>query len=137
VAKGQAFLSEAEQTSRGPVRHLNVIITEPSEEMNYLVVPVTTYREDGNGRPLPGQDDSCILPAGCHPFIKHKSYVHYKYARQMGAFEILIGIQKGLLVKKEDMDPVIIQNMQRGAEESPNLPEELAHFFQFFLKSAE
>jgi hypothetical protein len=55
----------------------------------------------------------------------------------MSAFEILIGIQKGLLIKKEDMEPVIIQNIQRGAEESPNLPEGLVRFFQFFLAGAE
>jgi hypothetical protein len=137
MAKGQTFLSEEEKTSKGHIRHLNVIITEPSEDMSYLIVPVTTYREDGNGRPVPGQDDSCILAAGCHPFIKHKSYVHYKYARQMSALEIVIGIQKGLLIKKDDMNPVIIQDMQRGAEESPNLPEELTRFFQFFLTGAE
>jgi hypothetical protein len=137
MAKGQTFLGEEEKSSKGPIRHLNVVITEPSEDMNYLVVPVTTYRKDANGRPAPGQDDSCVLAAGCHPFIKHKSYVHYKYARQMSAFEILIGIQKGLLIKKEDMAPAIIQNMQRGAEESPNLPEGLVRFFQFFLAGAE
>jgi hypothetical protein len=136
MAKGQTFLSNEEKTPRGPVRHLNVIITEPSEDMNYLVVPVTTYREDA-GRPVPGQDNSCILAAGCHPFIKHKSYVYYKYARQMSALEIVIGIQKGLLIKREDMNPSIIQDMQRGAEESPNLPEELVSFFQFFLEGAE
>jgi hypothetical protein len=73
MAKGQTFLSEKEKTSKGLTRHLNVIITEPTEDMSYLVVPVTTYREDANGRPTPGQDDSCILAAGCHPFIKHKS----------------------------------------------------------------
>jgi len=98
MAKGSAFLSEAEQTSRGPTRHLNVIITEPDNEQNYLVVPVTTYREDANGRPFRGQDASCILPPGCHPFIKRKSYVRYKNARQMSALEIVIGIHKELLV---------------------------------------
>jgi hypothetical protein len=52
MAKGQAFLSEEEPTSKGPTRHLNVIITEPTEDMNYLVVPVTTYREDDKGSPI-------------------------------------------------------------------------------------
>jgi hypothetical protein len=134
MAKGQTFLSEEEKTSRGLVRHLNVIITEPTEDLNYLITPVTTYREDAHGRPYPGQDDSCILPAGCHPFIKHKSYVRYKNARKMSAYEILVGLQKGLLIRKEAMDPAIVQDMQRGAEESPHLPEELAAFFQFFFK---
>lgn len=134
MAKGHAFLSEEERTSKGPTRHLNVIITEPTEDMNYLVVPVTTYHEDAEGRPIPGQDDSCILKAGSHSFIKHKSYVRYKNARQMSALEILIGIQKGLLIKKDDMNPTIVQDMQRGAEESPFLPKEFIPFFKYFLK---
>jgi hypothetical protein len=40
MAKGQAFLSEEEQTSQGPKRHLNIIISDADEEHNYLVVPV-------------------------------------------------------------------------------------------------
>jgi hypothetical protein len=134
MAKGQAFLSEEEQTSKGPARHLNVIITEPTEDMNYLVVPVTTYHEDVNGHPIPGQDNSCVLQAGSHPFIKHKSYVRYRNARQMNALEIVIGIQKGLLIRKEDMAPAVVQAMQQGAEISPSLPKEFASFFKYFLK---
>jgi hypothetical protein len=134
MAKGNAFLSEEEPTSKGPTRHLNVIITEPTENMTYLVVPVTTYYEDSNSRPIPGQDDSCILKPGCHPFIKHKSYVQYRNAKQMGALEIVIGIQKGSIIRKEDMDPTVVQDMQRGAEESRWLPAELTPFFKYFLK---
>jgi hypothetical protein len=57
-----------------PMRHLNVIITEADEELCYMIVPITTCREK-DGKPFGGQDGSCILPDGCHPFIKHKSYV--------------------------------------------------------------
>jgi hypothetical protein len=134
MAKGQAFLSEEEQTSKGPARHLNVIITEPTEDMNYLVVPVTTYYEDRNGHPIPGQDDSCILKTGSHPFIKHTSYVRYKNARKMSYVEIFNGLKKGILIRKEDMDPAVVQDMQRGAEETPFLPKEFIPFFKYFLK---
>jgi hypothetical protein len=129
MAKGNAFLSEEEHS----IRHLNVIITNPTDDMNYLVVPITTYHEDSNGRPIRGQDESCILNAGCHPFIKHKSYVQYKNAKKMNALEIVRGIQKGLLIKKEDMPPAIIQDMQKGAELSEWLPIELMPFFKYFL----
>jgi hypothetical protein len=64
MAKGQTFLSDKEPTKRGLTRHLNVVITEPDEEQNYLVVPITTYRTDGTGKPYRGQDESCILPVG-------------------------------------------------------------------------
>lgn len=134
MAKGQAFLSEEEQTSKGPARHLNVVISEPTEDMNYLVVPVTTYHEDANGHPTPGQDDSCILKVGSHPFIRRKSYARYRNARKMNYAEIFNGIKKGILIRKEDMDPAVVQDMQRGAEQSPFLPKEFILFFKYFLK---
>jgi hypothetical protein len=88
MAKGQSFLSEEEKTPKGPIRHLNVVITESDEDQNYLV-------------------------------------------------EMLKGLLKGLIVKKEDMAQKYVQDMQRGAETSPYLPEEFYHFFEFFLRGAE
>jgi hypothetical protein len=132
MGKGQAFLSEEEQAGRGLFRHLNIVITEADEEQNYLVVPVTTFREK-DGKPLPGQDESCILPAGCHPFIVRKSYARYSRARKMSYAEIYNGLKKGRLVNKEDISPVCLQELQRGAELSPYLPEELSRFFAYFL----
>lgn len=99
-----------------------------------LVVPVCTYREE-NGRPFPGQDDSCILPAGCHPFIKQKSYIRYYNAKAMSLVEIFNGKNKGILTMREDFAPALVQDMQRGAEESPFLPEEFRRFFNYFLSS--
>jgi hypothetical protein len=132
MAKGYSFLSQGDPTLKGIIKHLNVIITEPNEDIAYLVVPVTTYYRNADGDPIQGQDKSCILNAGSHPFIKHESYVLYKKARQMSSVEIAAGILKGLLVKKEDMDPEIIHEMQEGAKVSPYLPEELTPFFRFF-----
>jgi hypothetical protein len=131
MGKGQTFLSDFEDTPRGEFRHLNIIITEPDDDMNYLVVPVTTWRER-DGRPFAGQDGSCILQAGCHPFIKHKSYVFYAKARKMSYAMVFNGIKKGRLIKKENMPPDIIGRMQKGALISPYLPEEFTYFHSFF-----
>jgi hypothetical protein len=137
MAEGQAFLSDEEPTKRGLTRHLNVVITEPDEEQNYLVVPITTYRIDSTGRPYKGQDESCILPVRCHPFIREISYVRYANARKMSYIEIFNGIRKGLIIRMKDMDAQYVQDMQQGAEQSPYLPEEFYHFFAFFIKGAE
>jgi hypothetical protein len=131
MGKRQTFLSDYENTSQGPMRHLNVIITEADEDLYYLVVPVTTYREK-DGKPFGGQDGSCILPAGCHPFIKHKSYVRYAKARKLSYAEIFNGLKRGILIRKEDMPVQYLQDMQKGASISPYLPEELSHFFEYF-----
>ncbi|MDR2479979.1 MAG: hypothetical protein LBD48_11800 [Treponema sp.] len=132
MGKGQAFLNVPDTTARGEIRHLNVVITYPDDEQNVLVVPVCTYREK-NGNPLPGQDSSCLLPVGCHPFIKTKSYIRYHNARAMSLVDIFNGLRNGKLVGQQDFDARFVQDMQRGAEDSPFLPEKLKRFFACFL----
>ena len=132
MAKGQAFLNEPDTTARGEIRHLNVVISNPDEDNNVLVVPVCTYHEK-SGKPLPGQDLSCLLPASSHPFIKVKSYIRYSNARSMNLIDIFNGLQKGKLVKQQNMDIRLVQDMQKGAEESIFLPGKLKQFFEHFI----
>ena len=132
MAKGQTFLNAPDETSHGSIRHLHVIITNPDSEKDVLVVPVSSYHEK-DGKPLFGQDESCILTADCHPFIKVKSYISYRHSKAMNLIEIFNGLQKGKLIRKEEFEPRFIQDMQRGAEESPFLPEKLRRFFRHFL----
>jgi len=131
MAKGQAFLNKPDKTARGEIRHLNVIITDPDTEKNVMVVPVCTYRET-NGRPLPGQDLSCLLPAGCHKFIKEKSYIRYQNSRVMSLIDIFNGLHKGVLVRQEDFDLSLVKDMQKGAAASPFLPQKFRAFFRYF-----
>jgi hypothetical protein len=132
MAKGQAFLNIPDRTSRGEIRHLNVVITEPDNDNNVLVVPVCTYQEK-DGKPFLGQDQSCLLPAKCHPFIKQKSYIRYSNAIAMNLIDIFNGLSKGKLIKQPDFENSFVQDMQRGAEESIFLPEKLKRFFEFFI----
>ena len=133
MAKGHAFLNTPDDTSRGSIRHLHVIITNPDSEKDVLVVPVCSYHEK-DGKPLlPGQDESCILTAGCHPFVKVKSYISYRNSKAMNFIEIFNGLNKGILIRKQEFESQYIQDMQRGAEESQFLPEKLKRFFKHFL----
>ena len=132
MAKGQAFLDVPDSTSRGEIRHLNVVISEPDDENNVLVVPVCTYREK-EGKPFYGQDSSCLLPAGCHPFIKEKSYISYRNSKIMNLVKIFNGLQKGSIARKDDFDARYIQDMQKGAEKSPFIPGKFKRFFDRFL----
>jgi hypothetical protein len=131
LGKGRAFLGAEVKTRRGLFRHLNVIISEADNEQNYFVVPITTYRKI-NGSPLHGQDKSCILLGGSHPFIKHESYACYARARKMSYTEIFNGLNKGLLVRKENVSGDSLKKLQEGARRSPYLPDELTHFFRYF-----
>ena len=132
MAKGQSFLNEPDNTARGLIRHLHIVITEPDEDNNVLVVPVCTYREK-DGKPYQGQDSSCILNAGCHSFVKNKSYIRYSNAKAMSLADIFNGLQRGRLTKQPDFSVSIIQDIQRGAEESFFLPIKFKRFFNYFL----
>jgi|GEM_PF-524045 len=132
MAKGQSFLNIPDVTARGDIRHLNVVITEPDNEKNVLVVPVCTYRER-DGQPIPGIDTSCVLQAGSHPFIKAKSYINYGKAKSMNIIDIFNGLSKGKLIRQQDIDMRFVQDMQKGAEETIYLPEKLKRFFEYFL----
>jgi hypothetical protein len=127
MPKGQTFLSEAEQTARGNKRHLNIVITDQDPNGNYLIVPVRTW-EEGNGH----QDASCVLGENSHTFIKHKSWIDYSRAKEMGYIEIFNGIHKGLLIRKEDIAPDILQNIQNGAKETHRLKDQYSAFFNYF-----
>jgi hypothetical protein len=131
MAKGQAFLNVPDKTARGEIRHLNVVITNPDDDNNVLIVPVCTYREK-DGKPLPGQDTSCLLPVGCHPFVKERSYIRYRNAVAMNLINIFNGLNNGKLERKPDFDIHFVQDMQRGAEESIFLPEKFKRFFEYF-----
>jgi len=50
----------------------------------------------------------------------------------MSYTEIFNGLKKGLLVKKEDLDPLIVKKIQNAATQSDYIPEELFVFFEFF-----
>jgi len=132
MVKGQCFLYHPDKTSRGDIRHLHVIITEPDEDNNVLTVPVCTYIEI-NGVPRQGQDSSCILKAGCHPFIKVKSYVRYHNAKEMSLINIFNGLQKGIMIKQPDFQNTFVQDIQIGAETSIFLPEKFKRFFNYFV----
>lgn len=131
MGKGQSFLNVPDKTDRGEIRHLNVIITDPDEDNNVIVVPICTYHEN-NGKPLPGQDSSCLIPAGCHKFIKEKSYIRYHNSRIMSLIDIFNGLNKGLLVRQEDFALNFVQDMQKGAVASPFLPQKFIAFFKYF-----
>jgi hypothetical protein len=51
----------------------------------------------------------------------------------MSLVEIFNGKNKGILTMREDFAPAFVQDMQRGAEASPFLPEEFKRFFTCFL----
>ena len=126
MGEGQSFLAD-DKTPRGIIKHLRIVISNADIINEYLVVIVTTWYENAKG-----QDSTCILEAGCHNFIKHKSWIDFSRARAMSYEEIFNGIRKGVLISKENMSPEIVAKIQEAAKKTDFLPTNLERFFAYF-----
>jgi hypothetical protein len=97
--------------------HLHIVITDPAKSPEEIaVVNVTTVRGDE-------YDPSCVLLAGDHPAIRHKSYVGYKrgWVVNLNALETLL--QAGQIHRtKPDVAPEILKRIQAGAMLSKATP---------------
>jgi hypothetical protein len=51
----------------------------------------------------------------------------------MNLIDIFNGLNNGKLIRQQDIDIRFVQDIQRGAEESPFLPEKPKMFFEYFL----
>ena len=120
MSKGKSFLSAPEKTASGnEKRHLRIVITNPDAEFNQVVISVTTLK-------CPNvQDCSCILKAGDHQFITHDSIVDYKRTIIMSSVEIFNGINKGILIDKQDVKPEILTRIINAAKQSRYIPPEI------------
>jgi hypothetical protein len=129
--KGLSFLGGGESvTNKTP--HLHIILSDSDEDGNCLVVSLTTWREDDNGKPFRGQDKSCILDAGDHPFIKHRSWIYYAKARSLPCNEIYNRIMDKTFERQAALKDDVLLLIQEGARKSKFLPGEMRRFFNFF-----
>lgn len=120
MSKGKSFLSAPEKTASGDEkRHLRIVITNPDAEFNQVVVSVTTLKYPNV------QDCSCVLKAGDHRFITHDSIVDYKRTIIMSSVEIFNGINKGILIDKQDVKPEILKRIINAAKQSRYIPPEI------------
>lgn len=126
MGKGQTFLAD-DKTARGIIKHLRIVISNADIINEYLVVTVTTWYEN-----IKGQDSSCILEAGCHNFIRHKSWVDFSRSKAMTYEEIFNGIRKGILIQKENLPPEVVLKIQETAKKTVFLPTDLERFFDYF-----
>ncbi|MDR0578309.1 MAG: hypothetical protein LBI87_12465 [Candidatus Accumulibacter sp.] len=88
-----------------------------------ILVSVTTLHEG-----LPN-DPACVLDAGEHPFIKHKSYIAYRHARIEPAphVEHLIG---SVWPTQPDCDKNLLDRIISGIVESRMTPRHIKQAIQ-------
>lgn len=107
---GDTFLMPAPGGTATP--HLWIIITEPDRASNLCgIVSVTTLRNS--------KDQTVILNAGDHPFVRHESTIFYGDAMIVDAKRLENEIAAGLAVCRDPCPTATLELVQKGVSASP------------------
>ncbi len=92
--------------------HLCIILKNPFDvNRQVLYVPIITFRNKS--------DTTCTLEVGDHPFIKHKSCVHYDKVQQRAESQLLRRCNNKL---QEPLSKEVLKRVLDGVLDSPNTP---------------
>ncbi|MFC4789288.1 MULTISPECIES: hypothetical protein [Giesbergeria] len=114
-----------------------LIPSGPSEKRHLFAILLDPCRVEGRGsKPhvllasvlsiKPGMfvDDSCLLKPGDHPFIRHDSFIDYRFTRLEQAEHVEARVAEGVFDVKESCSPDLIRRIIEGALKSPRIPRE-------------
>jgi len=107
VRKKSTFLIPSGPLENPDKKHLHIILTDSDENGDVLAVSVSTYKNKYC-------DGTCILNAGDHPFIKHKSWVVYRNIGTFPVSDIQEGVHNGTMIRCEDLADEVFQRVIKG-----------------------
>lgn len=109
ICAGRALLLAEHPRSRP---HLWLVLTDPAgrppQVVAVMVRTVTSFT-----------DATLVLDVGDHPFIKHKSSVHYSTARLFRVDAIHRAIQRTQCHLQPDMSEQLMERVRQGLLDSP------------------
>ena len=113
---GSTFINKP--TAKVP-SHLYVILSSPfGNPEKVVIVNLTTWRD----RAIELNDESCIVNSGEHGFVKTKSYIYYREAKNPLIEDLQKAMQAGLITPHEDCSVDLLCKILSGAEKSPFTP---------------
>lgn len=101
--------------------HVWFIISDPLRFPDQvLIVNLTTFWEH-----LPDtfarKDRACLIEAGEHPFVRHRSCVYYAGAQTPSVDHLQSRYDRGLLRLHEPADSALLEKMRRSAGDSRHM----------------
>lgn len=99
--------------------HLFIVLNDPKPFAGYggaacvVLVNVTTLREGAE------RDDTCVLEAGCHPFVKQRSFVLYRSARLEPQSRVEKLVKQGFFKPHHPVDEALLGQVRAGLKTSP------------------
>jgi hypothetical protein len=106
-------------------KHLFVAMTNPvGESREVLLAPVSSVVE---GRFV---DPGCRLHLGDHPFIRHESFVNYRFLRIETEERLSRGVAGGVLVPKDPLATEVFSRLCHGMTISIHVAPRFLSFFE-------
>ena len=100
---------------RGLDDHLIIIISEPARGPERIVTAnFTSWRPD--------KDQSCLVEAGEHSFVKKRSCVEYRRDKLMTLSQYDAHMASGRLTAHDPVSQALLNRILRGAAKSPYIP---------------
>ncbi len=111
-------------------KHLFFVLTQPfGEPPVVIMVNISTVRG------LRFEDHTTILDCGDHPYITHRSFVAFDYARKIRVDVIEQKINEGSTQLMDDLSDDIVQRILEGFLRSSRTPSDLKSICRKLEKS--
>lgn len=95
-------------------KHLFVLLTHGlGEDERILMVSVSTFDSA-----LPC-DTSCVIEAGEHPFVRHRSWIRYDRPKYLPAAKILRAVESGVFIPRDPVSDALYERICDGLMRSP------------------
>jgi hypothetical protein len=120
VPRAGATLHMPSGPSSGSGKHLFIVLNDPKLFTNYgpaLCIALVSLSS------VPAQDvrfdETCILHAGCHPSVRHDTYVYYRGTRMEQLRDVLKRLEDGFYTPGEPLEPTVLLAVKAGLLNSP------------------
>lgn len=104
-------------------KHLHIIVWGPSAAgPSYGSRPIVVLVGVTSIRPGLPHDSTCTLACGDHPFIRHPSFVAYRFMRYLAAIDVHQNVASGLWTPHVDCSQALAQRIVEGVKISGSVP---------------
>ena len=104
----------------GSGKHLFIVLNAPKPFNNYGSA-VCVAMVNLSSVPVAGVmfDSTCILPGGCHPSVRHDSYVYYRGTRIEQLRDVMQRLEQGFYTPGESINMQLLLLIKAGLLQSP------------------
>jgi hypothetical protein len=104
-------------------KHLWVVLTDPCPQQSNLLVSICSLRPDRF------HDPACVIEAGEHPRISHKSWVEYRRSHIARAGALVNGEKAWLYKQDAPVCDELFERITTGLLRSDHVPERVKRYY--------